>query len=490
MASMECSQSTIERRGSYYNTRYTQYQELAASVYTAMSVYKDIIDTYYTKLVSSSQHRPMSYWVLAEDDNDPAQLPLIDTDLLGSVVRMRQKLSTQEREISEREKRIREWHKLLSTTFQSKHEVDDDCSSNSSPPSYDIEAGLVKVHEYKTANNRLDHNGNRRAISIPRLGLAFLVTIFLVILLLSGVGVAMYFFGGFSEQDMTQRTNLTSSLDSTTIPTTVDILYTITSGRSAFPEDDRITTSTPSVATRKIAITRTSPPTQTLPDMTRTNPGDNTVHNYTTAELSNVYTATNPAPIKTTILKTDVSTTETQPVTNSLQTVNEVESESTTTKGSSSSTTKPPEDTTNLTEPPSTTMQEHTTTQANTPTSATLQTTITEAATPPDIIERRDFSTVAPSTNPETVEPTTRLRQEPTTINTETTASSAVDSSVMVDKTTPTTSSIPAETSHTTIPAEETNIMTTQMEEMRETEDLPNITETVSAMRTNDIPTS
>ena len=197
--SMECSQSTIERRGSYYNTKYTQYQTLALTIHSTLVSYKDIIDAHYTKLVSDSQHRPMSYWVLAEDDTDPAQTPLLDADLASSVIKIKQRLSVQEHEITEREKRIREWHKLVSASFQSKHESDDDCSSNSSPPSYDIEAGLVKVHEYPESNSLNKRVEKKKALSPHKLGIALLIIILVIGIVLAAVTVVLIYFGDFNE---------------------------------------------------------------------------------------------------------------------------------------------------------------------------------------------------------------------------------------------------------------------------------------------------
>ncbi|XP_067937997.1 uncharacterized protein [Watersipora subatra] len=204
--SMECSQSTIERRGSYYNTKYTQYQTLAVTVNSSLAGYKETIDAYYTRLVSSSEHQPMSYWVVAEDEEDPADAPLV-RDLTNTVLKTKQKLSVQEREIIEREKRIREWHKLLSTTFHSKHEPDDDSSSNSSPLSYDIEAGLVKVHEYTTESNHRSEK-KKKSVFAHRLGCSLALALVVVLILLGIIAVVLFYYGGF-------RTTLAQN---TTIP--------------------------------------------------------------------------------------------------------------------------------------------------------------------------------------------------------------------------------------------------------------------------------
>lgn len=214
---VEYSQATLDRRGSYYAMKYSQYHALALMVYASMSSYKEAIDSYYAKLMSKSQHRPMSYWVLAEDEDVSAHAPLLDTDIMTNVSKMKQRLSVQEQGITEREKRIKEWHKLLSATFQSRQESDDECSSSSSPPSYDIEAGLVKVHDYKVADDGSMSGEQAAAISKFRCSVACITTIIVVLVLLAGLGVVVFYFGGFNNatQSQNQTALIRADLNST-----------------------------------------------------------------------------------------------------------------------------------------------------------------------------------------------------------------------------------------------------------------------------------
>ena len=240
--SADYSVSTIERRSSTFTSRYKQYHTLALSVYAAMSVYKEIIDVYYTKLVSNSQHRPMSYWVLTEDENDTARTPLLDSDITSNAAKIKQKISLLEHETTEREKRIKEWHKLLSTTFQSKLTAsDDECSgssgsSQSPPPSYDIEAGLVKVHDYPSKCQ-----DRSKCFSPGRFCVAFLVTILLVSILLGGVTVVLYYFGGLDKL-ISPTSNFigNANLPETTPTTIVRSTATFSNSRAASTSPETI----------------------------------------------------------------------------------------------------------------------------------------------------------------------------------------------------------------------------------------------------------
>ena len=240
--SADYSVSTIERRSSTFTSRYKQYHTLALSVYAAMSAYKEIIDVYYTKLVSNSQHRPMSYWVLTEDENDTARTPLLDSDITSNAAKIKQKISLLEHETTEREKRIKEWHKLLSTTFQSKLSAsDDECSgssgsSQSPPPSYDIEAGLVKVHDYPSKSQ-----DRSKCFSPGRFCVAFLVTILLVSILLGGVTVVLYYFGGLDKL-ISPSSNFigNANLPETTPTTIVRSTATFSNSRAASTSPETI----------------------------------------------------------------------------------------------------------------------------------------------------------------------------------------------------------------------------------------------------------
>ncbi|KAF6029134.1 hypothetical protein EB796_012560 [Bugula neritina] len=215
IANTEGSQSTLERNENTKNS--SQYQTLAISTYTTLTTYKDVIDNYYSKLVSSSQHRPTSYWVVAEDEADLTHIHLLEEEVSKNAAKIKQRLSIQEHEITEREKRIREWHKLLSSTFQSKVQPDDECSSSSSPASYDIEAGLVKVRDYDITScddtTKLSHS-----LSIRKCGIACIVTIVSVVIVLGIVGALLYFYGGFKTYSngiqgiVTPMYNATSSM--------------------------------------------------------------------------------------------------------------------------------------------------------------------------------------------------------------------------------------------------------------------------------------
>lgn len=230
-SSSDFTHSTLDRRGSTYSSRYTQYHTLALSVYAAMSSYKEIIDSYYTKLVSNSQHRPMSYWVLTEDESDLARTPLLESDISSNAARIKQKISLLEHETTEREKRIKEWHKLLSATFQSKLAHSDDESngstgSTSPPPSYDIEAGLVKVHEYPANGQNIQSRS--KAFHLSRFCVAFLVTVVIIAVLLGVLGVILFYFGGWNANLSGQTgMNTTNVHSSTTRPSyKVETLFT------------------------------------------------------------------------------------------------------------------------------------------------------------------------------------------------------------------------------------------------------------------------
>lgn len=301
----------MERRSSYHTTRCSQYLTLALSVHATLASYKETIDCYYTKLVPNSQQRPTSYWVQAEDDDPMVGNPLLDTVL--DATKIKHKLSVQEHEITEREKRIREWHKLLSATFQSKLDSDDEESSSSvSRPSYDIEAGLVKVHDYNSSSN---NKQSKKPFSILWCCLALILVVLLVMALLAAVAVPLFFYAGF-DQPLPHHRNaslLNHSINALTYP--------------PYPSYSVIKLSTP-VTTETITPTD-MPTTETEYIITNTPTTTETITNTDMPTTETEYVITTNTPTTQSILTpptTETITTKNNPTPGFIITTNNTES--------------------------------------------------------------------------------------------------------------------------------------------------------------------
>ena len=206
------SQGTLSSRGSRRSAHYSQYHTLAVMTYAALTEYKEIIDKYYTRLVSNSQHRPMGYWAPhKEEDAEAAAAPLLDADITTNAAIVKRKLSEQETEITDRVKRIYEWHRLLSHTFRGSHHSDDgynSAGSSADPKDLDLELAIDEKPYRKTTEAFKFRTPSR---SRKRFLLACILTICLGIILVTALAMTLYFLTASETRDQKSLSQSTST---------------------------------------------------------------------------------------------------------------------------------------------------------------------------------------------------------------------------------------------------------------------------------------
>lgn len=184
----------------------SQHFSLSLLFYTTNQAYKELLDKYNALLESRSECK-LNDVVSHEEEmsGDSVRTPLFPRGAIDAA-KLKLKHISLESEIKNRENQIREWHRSLSSTFQSRYASLSPPSSANSEKSFDIEVGLVtptltdsvfeKFNPSRTPmayQERKSPKDDDSKIDFKKCILSYIVVLFLTLIILATVGTLIYF---------------------------------------------------------------------------------------------------------------------------------------------------------------------------------------------------------------------------------------------------------------------------------------------------------